>query len=105
MGARGIWGVAASTLSTMAQQLTEGPRAPMESRLNDRGRVPRLGMRSAVGLNPVTPQKAAGIRTDPPVSVPMPAADMPSATDTPAPEEEPPGRRPWARAHGARGGP
>jgi len=39
------------------------------------------------------PHKAAGIRVDPPVSVPMPATAMPSATETAAPEDEPPGIR------------
>ena len=41
-------------------------------------------------MNPTTPQKAAGIRTDPPVSLPSPAKPIPVATATPAPLEDPP---------------
>ncbi len=37
------------------------------------------------------PQKLAGARTDPPVSVPMPISAMPAATADP--EDEPPGIR------------
>ena len=35
------------------------------------------------------PQKAAGRRTEPPVSEPMAKPDIPAATATPDPEEEP----------------
>ncbi len=33
------------------------------------------------------------MRTEPPVSVPMAMSEVPSAAETPAPEEEPPGTR------------
>ncbi len=39
------------------------------------------------------PQSAAGIRTDPPVSVPRPAATMRAATAAPEPPLEPPAIR------------
>jgi hypothetical protein len=55
-------------------------------------------MRRAVGLNPTMPFRAAGIRTDPPVSVPMAAAAMSSVTEIAAPEDEPPGMRPTDRS-------
>ncbi len=45
------------------------------------------------------------MRQDPPVSVPSAASAMPSATDTAAPEELPPGMRPVSRSHGLRGVP
>ena len=48
-------------------------------------------MAPKVGLKPVMPQRAAGMRTDPPVSLPMATGTMPSATETAAPEDEPPG--------------
>ena len=51
------------------------------------------------------PQNAAGMRHDPPVSVPSPAATMPSATATAVPEELPPGMRRAARSHGLSGVP
>ena len=46
------------------------------------------------------PQNAAGMRQEPPVSVPMPAAAMPSVTETAAPDDEPPGTRPTSRSKG-----
>ena len=42
------------------------------------------------GLNPYTPQKAAGILTDPPESVPTPKAQTLEATRAASPPEEPP---------------
>jgi len=36
------------------------------------------------------PHSAAGMRTEPPVSVPRANAAMPSATDMAAPEDDPP---------------
>ncbi len=91
--------------SIIAQQVIDGASGPLESKLGDKGKVPSKGTRLAVGLNPVMPQNAAGIRIDPPVSVPMAATAMPSATLTPAPDEEPPGMRPVSLSHGARGVP
>ncbi|MNR50993.1 hypothetical protein D3C85_1705960 [compost metagenome] len=52
-----------------------------------------MGTRLALGLNPVRRQNAAGIRMEPPVSVPSPATAMPNATLTAAPELEPPAMR------------
>ena len=51
------------------------------------------------------PQKAAGMRHDPPVSVPSPAAAIPSATATAVPEELPPGILLDARSQGLEGVP
>ena len=39
------------------------------------------------------PLKAAGMRTEPPVSVPMATGTSPAATATAEPDEEPPGMR------------
>jgi hypothetical protein len=41
---------------------------------------------------PTTPLSEAGMRTEPPVSEPM-EISVPSPTDTPAPEDRPPGMR------------
>src|SRR5437762_11987754 len=57
-------------------------------------------MRPYVGLKPTTPQKAAGWRTEPPVSVPNEPAASPPATAAAEPPDEPPGTR--ARSHGLR---
>ena len=68
-----------------------------------------IGTRRAVGLYPTIPQNAAGIRHDPPVSVPNAASAIPSATETAAPDELPPGTCPpepsAPRPHGPRGVP
>jgi hypothetical protein len=49
---------------------TSAAIGPTVSRLGASGRTPATGMRPAVVFSPQTPQHAAGIRTDPPVSVP-----------------------------------
>ena len=82
----------------MAQQATLRASGPTESSVVDKGIRPSLATRLAVGLNPTTPHSAAGMRHEPPVSVPRPAAAMPSAIATAAPEDEPPGMRPVARS-------
>src|SRR5579863_3561020 len=85
-----------NTLSSAAQHATLLASGPTESRLGASGKAPLSDTRPCVGLNPTTPQKAAGMRHDPPVSVPIVAGVMPSATATAPPEVEPPGI--WARA-------
>ena len=89
----------------MAQHATELASGPTESRLGASGSTPSIGTRRAVGLNPTMPHIAAGNRHDPPVSVPSAANAMPSATETAAPEDDPPGMRLAARSHGERGVP
>src|SRR6478736_8720005 len=44
------------------------------------------------------PQQVAGLRTEPPVSVPSAAGTMPAASATPEPLDEPPGK--WLPPHG-----
>src|ERR1700733_7971827 len=48
------------------------------------------GMRPYVGFSPTRPHQAAGIRTEPPASVPMCNGPKPAAPAAPAPEDEPP---------------
>src|SRR5919197_628469 len=59
-----------------------------------------MGMRPYEGLSPKMPQKAAGLRMDPPPSVPRANGPSPAATAAPAPPDEPPGVR--SRFHGLR---
>ena len=80
----------------------------MESSELDSGSAPAVGTRRCVGLKPASPHSADGMRTEPPVSEPMPTTAMPSVTDTAAPLEEPPGMRPApldSRPQGLRGVP
>ena len=81
------------TASVNAQQATLTPIEPIESKVVESGVAPSRGTRYWVGLNPTSPHSAAGIRTEPPVSVPIATAAKPSATETGAPEDEPPGMR------------
>ena len=56
-----------------------------------------------MGLRPTIPQKAAGWRIEPPVSVPIAQGARPPATTAAEPPEEPPGTR--SRSQGLRTGP
>ena len=103
-------GSPAITASTIAQQATVFASGPTESSVGESGSTPAIGTRRAVGLYPTTPQHAAGMRHEPPVSVPIAASAMPSLIETAAPDELPPGTRPPVasapvRSHGARGVP
>jgi hypothetical protein len=91
--------------SAVAQQPTVRASGPTESNDCDSGNTPAVGTRPVDDLYPTMPLKPAGMRHEPPVSVPSPSAAMPSATDTAAPADEPPGMRPVARSHAARGWP
>ena len=72
---------------------TERVRAHTVSMVVDRGRAPSVGTRRAVLLKPTMPFSAAGMRIDPPVSEPKPMNAEPVATETAAPEDDPPGTR------------
>src|SRR5436190_13032587 len=48
-----------------------------------------LAIKPGEGRKPTTPQKAAGLRTDPPVSEPVASGTMPVASATADPPEEP----------------
>jgi hypothetical protein len=71
--------------------VTSCPTGPFETR-------PRLG------FSPTSPQADAGIRIEPPASVPCASGAIPAATAAAEPPLEPPGER--SSAHGLRvGGP
>ena len=56
--------------------------------------TPCVGHSPTVVFSPATPQRAAGTRTEPPVSVPSVKPARPAAVATPEPDDEPgPGRR------------
>src|ERR1700675_1299635 len=56
----------------------------------DNGIAPARLTRPTVVFNPVTPQKCAGIRIEPPVSDPSAAKVSRAATAEPDPDDEPP---------------
>ena len=56
----------------------------------DSGIAPARLTRPTVVFKPVTPQKCAGIRTEPPVSEPNAANVSRAATAAPDPDDEPP---------------
>ena len=64
---------------------------PATSKRRHNGTTPLSLTAPWVGLKPTSPFHAAGTRNEPPVSVPIAAAASPSATETAAPELEPPG--------------
>ena len=84
--------------SRRRQQATERASGPSVSSVGESGTMPAIGWRPVDGLKPVRPHSAAGTRTEPAVSVPMPATAMPSVTETAAPEDEPPGMRAASRS-------
>ena len=57
------------------------------------GSAPVRSTRPGVGRSPVMPQNEAGMRIDPPVSVPSARGTAPEATATADPDEEPPTMR------------
>jgi hypothetical protein len=62
----------------------------MVSRLDGSEDAPAVGTNPLVGLKPTAPGRAAGIRIEPPVSLPMAMSAMPSTIETTALDEDPP---------------
>ena len=60
-------------------------------------------IRPRLGFSPTRPQQAAGIRIEPPPSLPWATGSRPAATAAAAPPEDPPGVR--SRSQGLRVGP
>ena len=77
--------------------MPSGPTVSMEVAS---GYTPSSGTRPQVVFRPVIPQQAAGIRTEPPVSVPRATSASPVATATAEPLDEPPGSRPGSSGFG-----
>src|SRR4051812_16030764 len=79
--------------SATAASSTVLPNTPMWSSDDAKATSPNRLTRPYVGFTPTTPQKAAGWRTEPPVSEPSAIEAMPDATATAEPPDEPPGTR------------
>ena len=91
------------TSSRSAQSSAVRAIGPTVSNVQDTGTTPRFDTRPVDGRRPVTPQRAAGIRIEPAVSVPSVPATIPAAAAAPLPPLEPPQIR--SVSHGLRAGP
>ena len=78
---------------TSAQSAAVRAIGPTWSSVHASDMTPSRGTRPYVGLSPVTPQSEAGIRIDPPVSVPSAKGNSRAATATAEPEDDPPAHR------------
>src|ERR1700722_14289298 len=76
--------------SNTAQSSTVRASGPTVSSDCDKGIAPARLTRPTVVFSPVTPQKCAGIRIDPPVSEPSAAKVSRAATAEPDPDDDPP---------------
>src|SRR5579872_5747834 len=76
-----------------------GPTTPIRANgPQDSGKCPVEGMRPGVGFRPQMPLKCAGMRIEPPPSLPTPPADIPEAIAAASPPLDPPGVR--STSHG-----
>ena len=92
-GLREAAGRPRSAMSISAQSSTVRAMGPIVSRVRESGNTPRLSIRPSLVLNPTMPQKPAGARIEPPVSLPIAQGARPPATATAAPDEDPPAMR------------
>src|SRR3954465_15244011 len=88
VGSRGSGPIVAAAISPQSSALRAS--GPPVSSVNDSGIALARLTRPLVGFSPVTPQKCAGMRIEPPVSEPSAAGTSRAATAEPEPEEEPP---------------
>src|ERR1700677_4849088 len=88
------------TESISSASSTERVRIPCVESAFHANALAAEGMRPGVGRNPTTPQNAAGVRTDPPKSVPWARGTRPAATAAAEPPLEPPAlnERSWGLA-------
>ena len=89
----------------MAASSTVRASGPGVSQVGANGTMPSIDQRPIVTFRPTLPVTLAGMRTEPPVSVPMAINADPSHKLTPAPDDDPPETRCWTASHGLRGAP
>src|SRR5690349_15341655 len=85
-----------TTELTSAANATVSASTPIVSLVGDSGTTPSLPHRPTLGRNPTIPQYDAGMRTEPPVSVPSASGTSPAATAAALPPLDPPAERPGA---------
>ncbi len=76
------------------QPATSRAIGPAWSNEGASGNTPSIGTTPKPGLKPTMPQQAAGMRIDPPVSVPRAPSASPSARAAAEPPLDPPAVRP-----------
>src|SRR5258707_7468046 len=74
-----------------AASATPAAKRPAVSSDQEKHFMPTVGSSRKDGLNPATPQKAAGRMTEPPVWLPSESGSMPAATAAAEPDDDPPG--------------
>ena len=77
---------------------------PIWSSEGDSGQTPSVAIWPRVGLKPMSPVQAAGMRTLPPVSVPSATSASPAATAAALPPDDPPTVHPGAAGFDLGGG-
>src|SRR5688500_6539167 len=80
----------AIALSSNATSPTVRPIGPSTLNVDHPSRAGNAGTRPGDGRRPTTPQKLAGLRSEPPMSLPSASAVMPQASATAAPPLLPP---------------
>src|SRR5579884_461025 len=80
----------AMELNTNARSATDRPRHPEVLSVDQANAALGSGTRPTDGRNPTTLQNAAGLRREPPVSLPSATGTSPQASATAAPPEDPP---------------
>src|SRR5579885_1637358 len=81
----------AITLSSRAVSSTVRAMGPSTPRVNHPARAGHVGTRPGEGRNPTTLQKLAGLRSEPPMSLPSASGTILQARETAAPPLLPPG--------------
>src|SRR5204863_9023423 len=92
----------ASASIICAHPATSRAIGPAWSKLGASGKQPVIGTRPHVGLKPVTPQHAAGMRIEPPESVPSAASASPVTSAAAEPPLDPPATRSTDNGFGTR---
>src|SRR6266850_147811 len=97
LGRAGAIASPSMTPDTRANVPASRANQPVVSERGACGSMPVTGSRPWVGRIPYRPQKLAGTRTEPPVSVPSAVSHNPAATAAADPDDDPPGTRSGAR--------
>lgn len=87
-----------STQRAMGPAVSFTACIPDRSSLKNGSVMPSSDTRQGVGLNPTRPLNWQGIRTEPPMSVPIPSTEPPTPISAPSPPLLPPAHRAGSHA-------